>query len=109
MVSFFPSICLCALQAFYRAGGQLSPANMAHAGREQHRAAALNLCNKTLPNIRSAQASRPFGLGMGENILGGEAGKIEPYPLRQEAKTRRGELVPPLARQHGVEPLLKRM
>jgi hypothetical protein len=47
---------LPASSLFTASRGQLSPANMAHAGREQHRVAALNLCNKTLPNIRSAPA-----------------------------------------------------
>ena len=48
-------------------------------------------------------------LGMGENILGGKAREIEPNPVRQETKTRRGQLLAALPHQHGVQPLFERV
>ena len=56
-----------------------------------------------------SRSQTPFALRMGKNVLGGETGKVEPHPLGQEAKTRRGQLLPPLARQHGVQPFLERV
>src|SRR5271165_5918627 len=55
----------------------------------------------------SGQAS--FRSGMGENILGGKAGEIEPHPLGQEAEARAGQRLAAFAGQHGVEPGLQRM
>ena len=57
------------------------------------------------PAQRSPRKNRPRmwrSSGMGENILGGKAGKIEPHPVRQEAETGGGEAVAALARQHDV-------
>ena len=46
---------------------------------------------------------------MGEYVLLGKAGEIQPHPIGQEAETGGGQLLAPFARQHGVEPLLERM
>jgi hypothetical protein len=42
-------------------------------------------------------------LGMGKDVLGGPAGEVEPYPVRQEAKAGRRQLRAPLADENGVE------
>src|SRR6516164_9821622 len=42
-------------------------------------------------------------LGMGKDVLGGPAGEVEPYPVRQEAKTGRREFGAPLPDEDGVE------
>lgn len=42
---------------------------------------------------------------MGEYVFTGKAGEVEPHPVGQKAKTRSGQRLTALARQHGVEPL----
>ena len=46
---------------------------------------------------------------MGEYVLAGKAGEIEPHPIGQEPEAGRGQRSTPFAGQHGVEPLLERM
>src|SRR5207302_2429057 len=48
-------------------------------------------------------------LGMGKDVLGGPAGEVEPYPVRQKAKTGRREFGAPLADEDGVELFLERV
>src|SRR6516225_7768485 len=48
-------------------------------------------------------------LGMGKNVLGGPAGEVKPYPVRQEAKTGRREVRAPLAEEDDVELFLERV
>src|SRR5262249_54517770 len=62
--------------------------------------------SNTFSAARSPAGSPPCptqGLGMGENILGRPAGKIEPDPVGQEAKAGFGELPAPFAGEDGVE------
>src|SRR5712692_2832880 len=47
------------------------------------------------------------GSRMGEDVLGRPAGQVQPHPVGEEAEAGRRQFPAPLARQHGVEPLLQ--
>src|SRR5260370_17770191 len=47
--------------------------------------------------------------GRGKQLWGGPAGEVEPYPVRQEAKTGRREFGAPLSDEDGVELFLERV
>src|SRR5262249_5924004 len=58
---------------------------------------------------KASEPAVPENLGMGKDVLGGPAGKVEPHPIRKEAKTGRREVRATLADEDRVELVLERV